>query len=128
MRASTAPLRPIWRLLAPLDGVDEALAEVAAALSSVEVAAAVVSRVDGTVISPVGEMMEVLVYAEPDEYGVSVGAAVVELEAAVGPEEAEADAEPDALPLADALPLPPLMPNWVEYWKVPSASLMSWMP
>jgi hypothetical protein len=54
-------------------------------------------------------------------YAADVTAAdAVVLAAPVGAE----DAEPDAL----AAPLPPLTPNWVEYWKVPSASLMSWMP
>jgi hypothetical protein len=35
-------------------------------------------------------------------------------------EEAEAEAEAETAELE--------MPNWTEYWKVPSASLMSWRP
>lgn len=50
-----------------------------------------------------------------------VGAALVIFLTAVT--DALADAEPEA-DLYDGLE----MPNWTEYWKVPSASLMIWRP
>jgi len=50
-----------------------------------------------------------------------VGAALVTFLATVA--DAPAETEPEA-ELYDGLE----MPNWTEYWKVPSASLMTWRP